>query len=668
MQVLLPFVAGWLAIRALEPFFLTANGVRFIELVVWLVQAIFIASVVSAAIYRVVQVFTPLVSLLNMTLVFPDSVPSRFGLALRSSNVKHLLAEPSIRLDSSAQVAAEQAVQLVTQLAKHEPLTRGHTERVRAYADVIGQQMGLSEEDLNGLRWGALLHDVGKLTVPAEILNKPGKPTNEEWAILRGHPGAAVEILAPLEDWLGEWLLAAPQHHERWDGGGYPAGLSGLDISLAGRITAVADAYDVITSRRSYKAPQSAEDARAEMVRSAGSHFDPVVVRALLEAGITQSARGKRLGWVLELPGLTQLVTSVGKIGAAAAAAVVLSVAPFIAAESTSEGNETEDAPAALAFAASTTDDEEPVYTTTTLLSSGSSDPVAVDTVDDLITTTSTTAVAALAESTTSTVPRDPAAPSITSTSSSSQVPAPTSTQPSTTIARTTVGPSTTTSTTTTTTTTSTVAPPSADCALLQGGQTYLPGGDLQGCDLSFMSIDGLDVSGGNLDGVNLLGATLTNFNLNGASLDAALLDQAAFTRGSMIDSSLVGVSAEGFVAVEVNFYQADARGADFDKAQFRDASFGLADLQNAMFREAIFVGTNFNDATLISAIMTNTNLEATEFYRAQIGQLQLGGADLTGAIFLDAVGTPVGTPTATFLITKCPDGIVLNTDCWAVR
>lgn len=168
--------------------------------------------------------------------------------------------------------------------------------------------MGLSNADLNGLRWGALLHDVGKLHVPAEILTKPEKPTAEEWEILRRHPTAAIGLLAPLKDWLGDWLLAASEHHERWDGTGYPQGTAGTDISIAGRIVAVADAYDVITSRRSYKAPASAEEARQELVRSAGSHFDPVVVRAMLEAGLRRRGFATRFSWILEAPGIARFI------------------------------------------------------------------------------------------------------------------------------------------------------------------------------------------------------------------------------------------------------------------------------------------------------------------------------------------------------------------------
>ena len=146
--------------------------------------------------------------------------------------------------------------------------------------------MGLSEHDLGRLRWSALLHDMGKLHVPSEILNKEGRPNDEEWAILRDHPAKAEEYLEPLADWLGEWRHAAVGHHERWDGNGYPSGQKGTEIPLSARIVAVADAFDVMTSTRSYKKPMPAELARQEVADKAGSQFDPVVSRAFLNIGL----------------------------------------------------------------------------------------------------------------------------------------------------------------------------------------------------------------------------------------------------------------------------------------------------------------------------------------------------------------------------------------------
>ena len=153
--------------------------------------------------------------------------------------------------------------------------------------------------DRDRLQWACLLHDIGKLAVPAHILSKAGRPDDEEWAILKRHPAVGGEIVDSLAPWLGEWGRAASEHHERWDGKGYPRALAGEQISLAGRIVAVADAYDVITSTRSYKKPMSAEAARRELVRCAGTQFDPTVVRAFLNVSLgRRGAHAGMLGWL----------------------------------------------------------------------------------------------------------------------------------------------------------------------------------------------------------------------------------------------------------------------------------------------------------------------------------------------------------------------------------
>ena len=143
----------------------------------------------------------------SFSLVFPDEAPSRFRLALRSGTVEELQerlrglreAEPT----DQPQAAAEILLQLVAALDVHDKVTRGHAERVRAYAASLGKQIGLSRDDLDRLNWAALLHDIGKLEVSAEILNKPGRPTEEEWESLRLHPLYGEALVEPLRDWLG---------------------------------------------------------------------------------------------------------------------------------------------------------------------------------------------------------------------------------------------------------------------------------------------------------------------------------------------------------------------------------------------------------------------------------------------------------------------------------
>ena len=151
----------------------------------------------------------------------------------------------------------------------HDRLTRGHSERVRAYTHMVGEELKITGAELDHLRWSALLHDIGKLLVSAEILNKPGKLTDAEFEAIKQHPEFGRELVAPLVGWLGDSARAVWEHHERWDGWGYPRGIAGTDISLAGRIVAVTDAFDVMTSTRSYKEPISPDQGprRAGAVR-----------------------------------------------------------------------------------------------------------------------------------------------------------------------------------------------------------------------------------------------------------------------------------------------------------------------------------------------------------------------------------------------------------------
>ncbi|MDW3214063.1 MAG: HD-GYP domain-containing protein [Ilumatobacteraceae bacterium] len=316
-----PVLAAYLAIRLVGSRLYRPDG--WWGLALWILQAGVVGAVVSNAVGRVTRRLLPLATLLRLTLIFPDQAPSRFGVALRSGTVRQMRQRAreleQHGLGATAAEAAENAIVLVNGLGRHDRLTRGHTERVRAYADLIADEMGLSESDRNWLAWGVLLHDVGKMTVPPEVLNKAEKLTDDEWQVLKNHPAAGAEMLRPLEPWLGDWVRAAGEHHERWDGRGYPDGLHEHEISLAGRITAVADAYDVITSKRSYKEPMSAEAARQELVDCSGTQFDPVVVRAMLAASIGRRPAIGSLAWLTEIP----VVRGAVAVGATPVAGVV---------------------------------------------------------------------------------------------------------------------------------------------------------------------------------------------------------------------------------------------------------------------------------------------------------------------------------------------------------
>lgn len=160
--------------------------------------------------------------------------------------------------------------------------TKGHTQRVTWITEAIARRVGISGEELNHIRRGALLHDIGKMGIPDKILKKAGPLSDEEWKIMRRHPDYAYEFLKQIE-YLAPALDIPYCHHEKWDGSGYPRGLKGEDIPLAARIFAVADVFDALTSNRPYRKGWPKDQALQYIVEQAGKQFDPVMVRKLLE-------------------------------------------------------------------------------------------------------------------------------------------------------------------------------------------------------------------------------------------------------------------------------------------------------------------------------------------------------------------------------------------------
>lgn len=161
--------------------------------------------------------------------------------------------------------------------------TRGHSERVAKASLMIGRAMKVRDDRLETLRFAGMLHDVGKLGVPTRVLQKAGKLTDEEFAAIQLHPIRGREITRELE-FLGEAIVAIYHHHERIDGRGYPLGLSGDDIPEFARIIAVADAFDSMTTTRSYRGARSIDEAVEELIRWKGTQFDPAMVDAMIEA------------------------------------------------------------------------------------------------------------------------------------------------------------------------------------------------------------------------------------------------------------------------------------------------------------------------------------------------------------------------------------------------
>jgi len=168
---------------------------------------------------------------------------------------------------------------LTSALEARDSETHGHSERVVTYSLRLGREYGLASEKMKALEFGSLLHDIGKIGVPDSILRKPGKLTEEEWVKMREHPVHGRQILRGIEFLEGAARVVA-QHHEKWDGSGYPLGLREEDVDVCARIFAVADAFDAITSDRVYRRGKSYREAARELDDWAGRQFDPRVVEA----------------------------------------------------------------------------------------------------------------------------------------------------------------------------------------------------------------------------------------------------------------------------------------------------------------------------------------------------------------------------------------------------
>lgn len=362
------FVVAYAILQIMAPF------ASLSHLVMWIVVAFLISLVTSVVVGQGVKRVIAKTPLYRKANKFDTEVDVLFSETLRQGNPKKVRRE-AIKQGLEPGFV-DDVIQLLDQLKDHERLTRGHTERVRAYASMIGQEIDLSEEDLEALNWSALMHDIGKLDVPNWMLTSPEKPTDEEWEVLKRHPEMALRRLRGLEKSLGETIYhGALHHHERWDGGGYPRGLAGNAIPLFGRITAIADAFDVITHARSYKPAMSIADAREELSAGSGLQFDPRLVAAFLRIGDDELANVSR--WSATIAGAAVVGSRLATIGSQIAI-VTASVTGAVAAT-----GGVEEPPPAVAF-------EEPIATTTTAAPT--------------TTTTTTTTTAAPTTTTTTTI------------------------------------------------------------------------------------------------------------------------------------------------------------------------------------------------------------------------------------------------------------------------
>jgi len=164
-----------------------------------------------------------------------------------------------------------------------DPYTKGHSERVARFSKVIAEELNWDKNEIELIDWGGMLHDVGKIGIPDSILNKPGELTDDEYNKIKLHPLIGAKIVEDIS-FLEAVTPYVLDHHERFDGKGYPRGVAGENISIKGRLLAVADAFDAMTSDRTYRKALKPEDAFKEILRNGGTQFDPEIVRAFERA------------------------------------------------------------------------------------------------------------------------------------------------------------------------------------------------------------------------------------------------------------------------------------------------------------------------------------------------------------------------------------------------
>ena len=184
-------------------------------------------------------------------------------------------------LEESSGILEATVRSLIAAVDAKDPYTRGHSERVHTAAILVGNELGLDAMTRRDLYWASLLHDIGKIAVPDRILLKDGPLSGEEWVQMREHPRRGWALLQGV-DYLREASRVVLQHHERWDGAGYPTGASGDEIDIGARVFQVVDAYDAITTDRPYHRSRPHDEACSEIARASGTQFDPAVVAAFL--------------------------------------------------------------------------------------------------------------------------------------------------------------------------------------------------------------------------------------------------------------------------------------------------------------------------------------------------------------------------------------------------
>ncbi len=262
----------------------------------------------------------------------------------RLADARRVLALESAREHAGVVDASDRRVEALERLSSmleaRDAYTHGHTRRVTGHAERIARALRLSPAEVAKVRTAAALHDVGKVNVPREILNKPGRLTHEELAVIRRHPEDGADMLAGIGD--AEITAMVRHHHERLDGGGYPDGLAGDAIPLGARIIAVADTFDAMTSSRAYRNPCSHGDALEVLSTEAGAQLDAAAVSAFLSyytgrksvawTTLVTTAPTRFAAWLESTSGA--LVHAAPTVGVAALLAAVPAAAGFSSAAS----------------------------------------------------------------------------------------------------------------------------------------------------------------------------------------------------------------------------------------------------------------------------------------------------------------------------------------------
>jgi len=203
-----------------------------------------------------------------------------------------LLVREALELPKAQSGRAETITALLGALLTKSPHTAAHCVRVGAYAALLARSLDLPETRIHHVERCGLLHDIGKLGIPQEVLEKEGPLTPGEWELVRLHPLIGTAVLQGIP-WLAATLPAIAMHHERWDGAGYPHGVSGHAIPLEARIVGLCDAYDTMTSERSYKPRMAVDQAMGRLREDAGTHFDPELVAIFLQEVLPELPEGR---------------------------------------------------------------------------------------------------------------------------------------------------------------------------------------------------------------------------------------------------------------------------------------------------------------------------------------------------------------------------------------